>query len=253
MAMVSNKFLGALCVKLGFHKHLQTNTSKLIFAIQNYVLEIEEAEKECNGSPDYWTTTKNPPKVSPTSILILISFDLNANSHLSQCLPDVVESYIGAIFVDASFNFSVVENFFAKHIRCFFEDMTIYDTFANNHPTTFLSNLLTLTLGCTHYSVLSEEMPAIVEGTPPRVVAVVMIHFQIVAHAEAASGKYAKIKASQRALDALTNLVPREFRAKFGCDCKEHDEHIDDDDVMDTRMDGEAARTAMMENVGSAI
>lgn len=63
MAMVSNKFLGALCVKLGFHRHLQTNQSQLLFAIQTYVADIEEAEKNSNGSPDYWTTTKNPPKV----------------------------------------------------------------------------------------------------------------------------------------------------------------------------------------------
>lgn len=53
----------------------------------------------------------------------------------SQCLPDVIEAYIGAVFVDAEFNYKEVERFFDAHIRWFFEDMTIYDTFANNHPT----------------------------------------------------------------------------------------------------------------------
>jgi len=50
-------------------------------------------------------------------------------------LPDIVEAYIGAIFVDSNFNYGEVQRFFDEHIKYFFENMTIYDTFANNHPT----------------------------------------------------------------------------------------------------------------------
>ena len=46
-----------------------------------------------------------------------------------------MESYIGAIFVDSEFKFHEVERFFEAQIQWFFEDMGIYDTFANNHPT----------------------------------------------------------------------------------------------------------------------
>lgn len=56
-----------------------------------------------------------------------------------QCLSDIVESYIGAIFVDSKFDFGEVERFFEEHIRYFFEDMRIYDTFANNHPMVSIS------------------------------------------------------------------------------------------------------------------
>ena len=63
MAMVSNKFLGALSVKLGFHRHLRLNSPAHMYLVQEYVDEIVEAEKESNGARDYWTTTKNPPKV----------------------------------------------------------------------------------------------------------------------------------------------------------------------------------------------
>ena len=63
MAMVSNKFLGALSVKLGFQKHLRMNSPSYLHLIQEYVTEITEAEIESKGARDYWTTTKNPPKV----------------------------------------------------------------------------------------------------------------------------------------------------------------------------------------------
>ena len=63
MALVSNKFLGALCVKLGFHRHLRINSPSVMYHIQDYVAEITEAERDSNGIRDYWTMTKNPPKV----------------------------------------------------------------------------------------------------------------------------------------------------------------------------------------------
>lgn len=50
-------------------------------------------------------------------------------------MPDMVEAYLGAIFVDSKFDFQVIEAFFERQIKPFFEDMSIYDTFANKHPT----------------------------------------------------------------------------------------------------------------------
>jgi endoribonuclease Dicer len=47
----------------------------------------------------------------------------------------MLEAYLGAIFVDSGFDFTMIEAFFEKHILSFFHDMSIYDTFANRHPT----------------------------------------------------------------------------------------------------------------------
>lgn len=47
----------------------------------------------------------------------------------------MLEAYLGAIFVDSGFDFKVIEAFFEKHVMFFFQDMSIYDTFANRHPT----------------------------------------------------------------------------------------------------------------------
>lgn len=208
MAMVSNQFLGALCVFLGFHKHLLIFNASFQKQIQDYVTEITQcrlqAEEEAirNGksaeqcSPDYWAQTKPPPK----------------------CLPDIVEAYIGAIFVDSEYNFSEVERFFDEHIKWYFEDMSIYDTFANKHPTTFLSNFLSINMGCCDWRLCSRSMPQI-DGNKPQLFAFVMVHDQIIFEAQGESGRYTKIKASKKAMEILEGLSPREFRDKFNCDC----------------------------------
>ena len=67
MAMVSNKFLAALSVKLGFHKHLRFNGAAIEAQNREYVLEVCEAAAEAKGARDYWTNTKQPPKVKGTS------------------------------------------------------------------------------------------------------------------------------------------------------------------------------------------
>lgn len=63
MAMVSNKFLAALSAKLGFHTHIRLNGAAVERENREYVIELEEIERESQGARDYWTLTKNPPKV----------------------------------------------------------------------------------------------------------------------------------------------------------------------------------------------
>jgi endoribonuclease Dicer len=63
MAMVSNKFLGALAVKLKLHKHLRHFSNPLQSQISNYVEEIEAAELEHETVVNFWTETTDPPKV----------------------------------------------------------------------------------------------------------------------------------------------------------------------------------------------
>ncbi|KAL1955149.1 hypothetical protein VTO42DRAFT_8964 [Malbranchea cinnamomea] len=198
MAMVSNKFLGSVAVRLGLHRHLNKYSTSITGQINSYVEEIEIAESEHGDAPDAWTLTGDPPK----------------------CLPDMVEAYIGAIFVDSGFRFEVVEDFFRRFLQSYFEDMTIYDTFANKHPTTHLHNRLTIDFGCSNYCVKAGEVPNCDVMAPERVLAAVIIHDEVVAEGIASSARSAKIKASEAALAKLEGLPAFKFRQKYGCDCK---------------------------------
>jgi endoribonuclease Dicer len=66
MAMVSNKFFGAVAVKLGFHRHLKHSAGMLIAQINEYAQEIQLAAELADGAMDYWMATKDPPKVIAT-------------------------------------------------------------------------------------------------------------------------------------------------------------------------------------------
>ncbi|OAX85561.1 hypothetical protein ACJ72_00055 [Emergomyces africanus] len=196
MAMVSNKFLGAVAVKLGLHRHLLYFSNELLGRITSYVEEIEVTETESADSPDAWTTISDPPK----------------------CLPDMLEAYIGAIFVDSNFSFEVVEDFFQRYLKWYFEDMSIYDTFANKHPTTYLHNRLKIDFGCTNYSLKAGEVQ-LVDGTEPQAFAALIVHDEFVAEGIASSIRYAKTAASKAAVAKLEGLAPFKFREIYGCNC----------------------------------
>ena len=83
MAIVSEKFLGALCVKLGFHKHIRLNTSAIESRIRAYVQDIQEAEEEPGSAPDYWVHGKDPPKVPMHFDLVYCYFSLNVS--IARC------------------------------------------------------------------------------------------------------------------------------------------------------------------------
>ncbi|CZS96253.1 related to Dicer-like protein 1 [Rhynchosporium agropyri] len=231
MAMVSNQFLGALCVALGFHIHLLLFNTSFKRQISDYVTEISEARlqaendavragkrpQDCN--PDYWVSVRQPPK----------------------CLPDIIEAYIGAIFVDSEYSYATTEDFFDRHIRWFFEDMSIYDSFANKHPTTFLTKFLQISMGCADWSVMTREMPTLEVGSKPVIVAMVVVHGKIVADASAESSRYAKVAAAKKAMDILSGLPLQEFREEYACDCKSED------------VDGEVAGVVDEEVHGTAV
>ncbi|KAF4555624.1 Dicer-like protein [Elsinoe fawcettii] len=200
MAMVANRFLGALCVMLGFHRNLRYSTHKLGPQIKNYAEELEEAQKNAGDAKDFWTSVSDPPK----------------------CLADIVEAYIGAMFLDSNFDYNQVQKFFDMHMLPYFEDMEIYDTFANDHPIVRLHRLLGDTLGCREYRVFAEEEPAI-DSSPARAYVAIVVHDAVIGGDVSMSVRYGKARSAHGALTELEGLSVSQFRAKYGCDCRAED------------------------------
>ncbi|KAI3318603.1 hypothetical protein HD806DRAFT_549027 [Xylariaceae sp. AK1471] len=210
MAMVSNQFLGCLCVSLGLQKHMVSMTSGLPKEIADYVTAITDAqnqaeeEAEASGlgrtayARNYWMGEKRPPK----------------------SLPDIVEAYIGALFVDSQYSFEEVQHFFDKHILPYFEDMHLYDTYANNHPVTLLSNVLAIEFHCTQWRIMSSETDDEDRGfAETKIAAAVMIHGVVRENSFGDSARYAKLKVAQRLLRRLKDMSADEFKKTFDCSC----------------------------------
>ncbi|KAK4126225.1 hypothetical protein N657DRAFT_662514 [Parathielavia appendiculata] len=228
MAMVSNQFFGCLAVYLSFHKAIAYCSPAIQKEVAEYVAEIEDAlerarqEAVARGGTedefcrDFWVQCSRPPK----------------------CLPDVVEAYVGAVFVDSEYDFGQVRDFFARHVRPFFEDMRLYDAFANKHPVTELAGVMQNRFRCGEWRLLVKELPlpAAEEGgdggeiggevaarmmvnAPTQVVCAVRVHALTLAHAVAASSRHGKIAATRKALKVLEGMEVDEFKRAYGCAC----------------------------------
>jgi endoribonuclease Dicer len=206
MPMVSNKFLGAVCVKLGFHTHIRHNSASVSAVIRNYVVDIEEAERAAAGAMDYWRSVSEPPK----------------------CLADVVEAYVAAIFVDSKFNFSVVQTFFNMHLKPFFANMDLYDDFAKSHPVTRLTDLMNINFGCKQWSMAAAAQQSVIPGAKALVISMVQIHYKVWFHVTTESSRYGKPRVAKRALDEMKGLPPYEFRRRYNCDCDDNDATVNE-------------------------
>ena len=218
MAMVSNQFFGFLCVQLDLHRHLLTMSGSIQREVADYVLALTEAREQAEataqarveqgkGSPrpaahDFWVDVQRPPK----------------------CLPDVLEAYVGAVFVDSGFDLGQVQAFFDERVLPHFrgENMRLYDRFAGKHPVTHLAHTLRHRYGCDHWRLMVEGVsasPAAVTGAV-RVLCGVLIHGRVHEHAVAASGRYAKTTAAKKLLARLEHVAPADYKRDFGCDCE---------------------------------
>jgi endoribonuclease Dicer len=210
MAMVSNDFLGAFCVDLGLHKHLRFTGAQLHSHIQRFVEDVqmtkEQATKDGVTPPNWWVNVK---EATP------------------KALSDVVESLVGAMFVDSEFDYNVAVTFFNKYMLPFFEDMHIYDSYANQHPTTFLSNRMR-ELRCERFTIKNAELPydRTDPDAKPVILAAVIVHGNILAYGEGEQSKYARIAAAKQALEKLDNMTPDVFMRDW-CFCDKIREEVE--------------------------
>ncbi|KAK6381466.1 Dicer-like protein 1 [Exophiala oligosperma] len=215
MAMVSNRFLSALAVVLGFHKLIYAESMKVYEDIGRYSAMVQEKYEQGPVERDFWTR-------------------LDPGSSPPKALADLVESYLGAVLLDSNFNLREIEIFFEKHVKWFFENIETYDSFAKLHPTTHLLKLLIHRFQChDNSSTTIEETTTTTtrgdhdeddddEGAGDQSIGGITAHVAWIVHGRVvATGKghgvgYAKLKASRVALKILSKLSVDEFRRKWG-------------------------------------
>ncbi|CAM0138922.1 unnamed protein product [Umbelopsis sp. WA50703] len=95
-ACVNNHILAALCLETGLNRHIIHFNSKLIGSITQFARDVETIKENGEDAGEYWSDLDIP-----------------------KVLSDVVESILGAIFVDAGFDFDVVEKAFNYFMRPF--------------------------------------------------------------------------------------------------------------------------------------
>ncbi|KAG5744121.1 hypothetical protein H9Q70_013175 [Fusarium xylarioides] len=163
-------------------------------------------------------------KVGRTSMRI--DFWLNA-SLPPKVLADVTEALIGGMFVDAKYNYSVVNQFFTRFVEPYFKDMVLYDTFASKHPATLLCKKMQQELCCVNWRISVGNVPCAVEEgmaalRESDVIAVFMAHQKVIVSTTSKSGRYAKIAVAKEALKKIDSFDGGVMATKnaLGCDCQ---------------------------------
>ncbi|KAK4146843.1 dicer-like protein 1 [Dichotomopilus funicola] len=239
MAMVSNQFLGCLAVYLGFHKSLLMCSASLQAEVGEYVADVElaleeakkkavaEGKSEDDFAKDFWLSIGINSSTAPGPSSLTAGAG-GVGRRPPKCLPDVLEAYIGALFVDSCYDFSLIRQFFTAHIRPFFENMAPYDTYANNHPIPFFASLLLQRMGCTEWRIHVKEIPAssgpatgaAVFMAAPQVVCAMRVHGLPLAHTVGQSSRYGRVAVAKKAARLLEGMDVEGFRKGFGCSCR---------------------------------
>lgn len=82
MAIVSNRFLGALVVHLGLHRHLQFADGPIQGQVTRYAEEMQRAEAQSDGAMDYWLHTTDAPKVILIIMHIMSPYEADQHTNI---------------------------------------------------------------------------------------------------------------------------------------------------------------------------
>ncbi|CAO3629586.1 unnamed protein product [Mucor hiemalis] len=91
---VNNEILSVLCIQLRLSGHIRHMSDRLVGAMKDFELECKEAQRRGVDVGEYWLNF-NAPKV----------------------LSDVIESLLGAVFVDSQFDVNTINGLFERLIQ----------------------------------------------------------------------------------------------------------------------------------------
>ncbi|EPB86344.1 hypothetical protein HMPREF1544_06883 [Mucor circinelloides 1006PhL] len=179
---VNNDILSVLCIQLELHVHIRHFSTSFPLAVEQFQ-ELLVASRDRKG--EYWLNF-NPPKV----------------------LSDVVESLIGAVFVDAGFNLDPVKSLFDRLLKPLLDDHISIETI-QQHPLGKLKCLVQ-EFGCKQCETRNVYTARLGQCC------VVFIHGQAFASGSGVNTKEARKEAAAKACQRIQDH-PDEFIAKCTC------------------------------------
>ncbi|KAF9162667.1 Dicer-like protein 1 [Actinomortierella ambigua] len=167
---VSNRILGALAMELGLYRYLDQSSSGLMATVANAVVIVEEfkanqaLKREKRGGPEQQSLMSvgdrgrladqySKMMLTPQEQGEEFSFWLNIS--VPKVLGDLVESTIGAVFVDSGFDYQVVCDLFDRLIWPFIERHVTFEDVAM-HPTKELLETLQA-YGCNEFEYETKD------------------------------------------------------------------------------------------------
>ncbi|KAF9438743.1 Dicer-like protein 1 [Entomortierella beljakovae] len=126
-ASVNNFILGAMSIKWGLYKYANHTSASLTDSIRTAVAAVEKKKNTIGLKGEYWNDIAMP-----------------------KVLGDLVESTLGAVFVDSGFDFKVVSDLFDRLIKPTLDEHVNFDNMII-HPSKQLLERIQA-LGCNKFS-----------------------------------------------------------------------------------------------------
>ncbi|CAG8741190.1 35674_t:CDS:2 [Gigaspora margarita] len=174
-AAVNNQVLGAICERIGLHKHIIHFSNKLMGGITEFVNIVNKLREKNEAVGEYWSDL-DVPKV----------------------MSDVVESMMGAIFVDSEFDPAALQKVFDIWIKPILTEHVTPETL-KVHPVKKLTEFMQKE-GCSEILLRNHtsEESDVQKCT-------IFIHEKPVAHAGSSNIRAARKLAAQQILDKIDN------------------------------------------------
>ncbi|KAI8136903.1 hypothetical protein BJV82DRAFT_718564 [Fennellomyces sp. T-0311] len=200
---VNNHVLGVICIKNNLHTQIIHYSGRLVRAIEEFNMQLEKMEEDGEAVGEYWTEL-NVPKV----------------------LSDVVESMLGAVFVDAGFNLDPVEQVFEKWMKPLYKNHVTPETLKIHPLRKFTTDLQRL--GCESFMLRNHTTSSTAADSQK---CVIFLHDKPLATGAADNIKAARRNAATKA--SLRLEEDPDLLAKI-CNCsiisRRNKKHEDDDD-----------------------
>ncbi|KAI7863327.1 dicer-2 protein [Spinellus fusiger] len=205
---VNNHVLGIICIETRMHTHIIHYSSRLIKAIEEFDRQVQDMKKSGEAVGEYWRDMSIP-----------------------KVLSDIVESMLGAVFVDSGFDIRPVEALFRLWIQPIFDEYVTPDKI-KIHPLRKLTTDLQK-FGCEGFMLRNHTTT----GTgPTSQKCVIFLHEKPLACGAGDNVKAARRAAAHKANQRLEDEPELLMRI---CNCSIHMRYVQEEKEEEERLEKE--------------